>query len=237
MTQKNIQDKAERRALIQRFLDAETSVEEEKVLSGYFATHQPDDDEREVALLCNTIRNTFAFEEEHESDLSGEYEAIIQGRKSLKSTKLIAASILVLFAISFYLKSNQTAVVSKLSMIEKHTTGKAMALVSPDSVSQKAIGHDSIFRTIKAKTPYKTKQNVSPKQVKKAIKERLSTPEMIGRVRYLADIALKKDKEIEMIPIGNAAVIVSADTATPYKFLAIPYDNDGNMQLFALEDE
>ena len=60
---------------------------------------------------------------------------------------------------------------------------------------------------------------------------------MIGRVRYLADIALKKDKEIEMIPIGNAAVIVSADTATPYKFLAIPCDNDGNMQLFSLEDE
>lgn len=243
MSQTTIDNKAERMALIQRFLNAETSVEEEKVLSGYFATHQPDDDEREVALLCNTIRNTFAFEEEYESDLSGEYEAIIQGRKSLKSKKLIvyfsgiAASILVLFAISFYLKSNQTAVVSKLSMIEKHTTGKAMALVSPDSVSQKAIENDSIFRTIKAKTPYKTKQNVSPKQVKKAIKERLSTPEMIGRVRYLADIALKKDKEIEMIPIGNAAVIVSADTATPYKFLAIPYDNDGNMQLFALEDE
>jgi len=40
-----------------------------------------------------------------------------------------------------------------------------------------------------------------------------------------------------MIPIGNAAVIVSADTATPYKFLAIPCDNNGNMQLFALEDE
>lgn len=243
MNQKTIDNKAERMALIQRFLNAETSVEEEKELSGYFATHQPDDDEREVALLCNTIRNTFAFEEEHESDLSEEYEAIIQGRKSLKSKQLIvylsgiAASILVLFAISFYLKSNQTAVVSKLSTIERHTTGKAMALVSPDSVSQKTIENDSVFGTTKAKTPYKTKQNVSSKQVKRTIKERLSTPEMIGRVRYLADIALKKDKEIEMIPIGNAAVIVSADTATPYKFLAIPCDNNGNMQLFALEDE
>ena len=81
MNQTTIDNKAERMALIQRFLNAETSVEEEKELSGYFATHQPDDDEREVALLCNTIRNTFAFEEEHESDLSGEYEAIIQGRK------------------------------------------------------------------------------------------------------------------------------------------------------------
>ena len=51
MNQTTIDNKAERMALIQRFLNAETSVEEEKELSGYFATHQPDDDEREVALL------------------------------------------------------------------------------------------------------------------------------------------------------------------------------------------
>ena len=72
MNQTTIDNKAERMALIQRFLNAETSVEEEKVLSGYFATHQPDDDEREVALLCNIIRNTFSFDEEDEGDLSGE---------------------------------------------------------------------------------------------------------------------------------------------------------------------
>ena len=44
MIQKNIQDKAERRALVQRFLDAEASVEEEKLLASYFSAHQPEAD-------------------------------------------------------------------------------------------------------------------------------------------------------------------------------------------------
>ena len=97
--------------------------------------------------------------------------------------------------------------------------------------------NDTCAGSMKLEKSYKTRQNANPKRVKKAMKERLSTPEMIGQIRFLADIALKRDEAIEIIPIGKAAVVTSADAETNCKFLAIPCDDEGNMQLFALEDE
>ena len=78
MIQKNIQDKAERRALIQRFLDAEDSVEEEKLLASYFSAYQPEADERDVALLLGVLGTADGFEESVEADLSGVFEAVVQ---------------------------------------------------------------------------------------------------------------------------------------------------------------
>ena len=47
----NLQDKQERMALIQRYLDAETSIGEERILAEYLRNHAPDADEKAVAVL------------------------------------------------------------------------------------------------------------------------------------------------------------------------------------------
>ena len=106
MIRKDIQKKQERMALIQRFLDAETSVEEEKLLAGYFSSHQPEADEREVALLLGVLGTANGFEESVEDDLSEAFKAVVQShekawnrRRTIMWLTGIAASFLLLFAI------------------------------------------------------------------------------------------------------------------------------------------
>ena len=47
----DLADKNSRKALIERYLEAETSPAEEQRLRDWFARHQADADEREIALL------------------------------------------------------------------------------------------------------------------------------------------------------------------------------------------
>ncbi len=47
----NLNDKQERLALIERYLEADTTVLEERMLAEYYATHQPDDEEEPISDL------------------------------------------------------------------------------------------------------------------------------------------------------------------------------------------
>lgn len=47
----NLNDKQERLALIERYLEADTTVLEERMLAEYYATHQPDADEEPISDL------------------------------------------------------------------------------------------------------------------------------------------------------------------------------------------
>ena len=46
-----MEDKVTRRALIEKYLNAETTPEEERRLREWFASHEADEDERDFALL------------------------------------------------------------------------------------------------------------------------------------------------------------------------------------------
>lgn len=244
MTQKDIQNKQERMALIQRFLDAETSAEEEKLLADYFSAHQPEANEREVALLLGVLETANGFEESVEDDLSDAFEAVVQSHEKARNRRRpimwltgIAASLLLLFAIGKYVMQGDDETLSTLATVEKQPVSQNTAPSLLDSTARNALGNDTCATPMKFEKSHRTRQNAEPKRMKKAMKERLSTPEMIGQIRFLADIALQKDEAIEIIPMGNAAVVASADAKTDRVFLAFPDDDDGNMQLFALEDE
>lgn len=47
----NLNDKQERLLLIERYLDADTTVQEERMLAEYYATHTIDSDEEQIAEL------------------------------------------------------------------------------------------------------------------------------------------------------------------------------------------
>ena len=149
----------------------------------------------------------------------------------------IAALFLLLFAIGKHIMRGDEDLLSTLTTAEQQPAGQHTAPSLPDSTAKIMLENDTCAGSMKLEKSYKTRQNADPKRVKKAMKERLSTPEMIGQIRFLADIALERDEAIEIIPIGKAAVVTSADAETNCKFLAIPCDDEGNMQLFALEDE
>ena len=47
----NLNDKQERLVLIERYLEADTTLQEERMLAEYITLHQPDSDEEQVAAL------------------------------------------------------------------------------------------------------------------------------------------------------------------------------------------
>lgn len=53
----NLDNKQERLALAERFLDAETTVQEEQMLARYYATHPVESDEKEFAAMLAVSRS------------------------------------------------------------------------------------------------------------------------------------------------------------------------------------
>lgn len=51
----NIHNKSVRQRLIERYLNAETSLAEERCLQEYFRTNAPDKDEERVAMLLSAM--------------------------------------------------------------------------------------------------------------------------------------------------------------------------------------
>lgn len=102
----NLENKQVRVSLIKRYLDADTSVAEERALALYFRHHQPDADEHEVALLLLSpfpLENTVDVEE-HGEDA---YDRIVKKHAKRRvrlvlwsaTTAVAAIMLLVLVAV------------------------------------------------------------------------------------------------------------------------------------------
>lgn len=60
----NLEDKNIRKALAEKYLSAETSVEEEIALAGYYSDHQPEEDEKAfAAMLTATVEGWLLSDE------------------------------------------------------------------------------------------------------------------------------------------------------------------------------
>lgn len=95
----NLNDKKERLALIERYLEADTTVQEEQMLAEYYATHQPDADEEQIASLIKMSHPSA-------SDMidTTEFERITVRRKPVQmilrwSSVAAAATILLLVCL------------------------------------------------------------------------------------------------------------------------------------------
>ena len=97
----NLNDKQERLTLIERYLEADTTVQEERMLAEYYATHQPDADEKQISAL---IKMTHP----HASDMidTAEFDHITVRRKPVQmilkwSSVAAAAIVLLLLGLHF----------------------------------------------------------------------------------------------------------------------------------------
>ena len=103
----NLNNKEIRKALIAKYLDAETSPEEEKFLSDYYICHEADEDEREFAKMIR-MENSYASVLSDEG--AEEYDRIIMQTNSRPKRRTIrwmawASGIAASIALFFVLKS------------------------------------------------------------------------------------------------------------------------------------
>ena len=105
----NIDNKQERKALIERYLEAETTIAEERALAEYYAMNQPDADEAAFAKLVlagNTALKLLSNSGEREYDRLIESRHRIGFKRTLRWVAGIAATIAVVLVLRGLLLSN-----------------------------------------------------------------------------------------------------------------------------------
>ncbi len=94
----DIDNKLERKVLIERYLEADTTIAEERALAEYYAMNQPDADEAAFAKLVltgNTALNSLSNSGEREYDRLVENRHRIGFKRTLRWVAGIAAAIAV----------------------------------------------------------------------------------------------------------------------------------------------
>ena len=116
-----IENKQYRKALAERYLDADTTIREEQMLAEYYETHQPDDDEVQIATL---IKMTHAGA----SDMidTADFDRINKGGRPVRMIlrwSSVAAAAVILMLVSLHIghkqlqPENQTAI-STMQILE-----------------------------------------------------------------------------------------------------------------------
>lgn len=116
-----LENKQFRKALAERYLDADTTIREEQMLAEYYASHQPDEDEMQIAAL---IRMTHAGT----SDMidTADFDHITKGGKPVRMIlrwSSVAAAAVILMLVSLHIghkqlqPENQTAI-STMQILE-----------------------------------------------------------------------------------------------------------------------
>ena len=85
----NIQDKEYRKALVERYLDADTTPDEERRLMDFYATAEVDDDEKAIARLLNISAPSSQAYSQTKAD---EYDRLFGGEESTGASSRDSAS-------------------------------------------------------------------------------------------------------------------------------------------------
>jgi len=99
----NLNDKQERLTLIERYLEADTTVQEEQMLAEYYATHRPDADEEQVATL---IRMSYSEADASLMADTTEFDRITVRRKPVQMIlrwSSVAAAAIVLLLVCLHI--------------------------------------------------------------------------------------------------------------------------------------
>lgn len=98
----NIENKQYRKELMEKFLDAQTSLDEEMALYSFYSKNQADEDEQAEALLFVSLYSMPELHTEREE----EFDSIVQGQQRKSrwrgwsvAASIIAAAVIALFVI------------------------------------------------------------------------------------------------------------------------------------------
>lgn len=142
----NIEDKDIRRALIEKYLEAETTVSEEIALAQWFAAHAADPDEAAVAELISLNHpSAVILSEEGEA----EFDRIVGGpsaarrRKPARSALVYAAGIAaaVLLLVVLHTSSHKSPDFTPLEIAEQMNALMSIGMDEIESITAKPSGH------------------------------------------------------------------------------------------------
>lgn len=140
----DLADKNSRKALIERYLEAETTPAEEQRLRDWFARHQPEADEREIALLVGLAAPCASCLPELD-ETEAEFDRLVaaggngsnngngRGRRRLRWRAGIAAAAAAAIALFFFLRpaGSKEQPISPVAIAEGI---RQIMMLSPDEI-------------------------------------------------------------------------------------------------------
>lgn len=116
-------DRAIRKTLIERYLEAATTTDEEKLLRDWFATHPAEEDEREIALLLGMHAPLWHSlpemdEAVEEFDRVVEESERVQRRKIFRWTAMLGAAVAASVALFLWIVPMHTSSNSQLTPVQ-----------------------------------------------------------------------------------------------------------------------
>lgn len=146
----NIEDKDIRRALIERYLEAETTVSEEIALAQWFSTHEASPDEEAVAKLISLDHpsvEALSEEGEAEFDSMAGNQPAIRYRKPIRRTVIYVAGIAAaaLLFLVLHTTTSKTPDFTPLEIAEEMNALMNIGMDEIESISAKPSGHNILI--------------------------------------------------------------------------------------------
>lgn len=239
----DINNKEVRMRLVGRWLDTETTVDEERMLAEYYGSHRPDADEKEAAMLICAMQSMDTGALSDDEDLEKEYDRLMEkhsatgrGRRIMMRIAGVAAAAAVVLAM--VLKGLEYGggenEITALTGEEITAEIKEAKPLYADTRRQPSHSTAEQPRTaVKPKTAEKREAGRRRKQQEK----QASTTDMIEQMEVIESLGLAQNETFNIIPAGNAAVI-RANTVdkTAMTFLTVSSEEDGSLLIFTMEN-
>lgn len=146
----NIEDKDIRRALIEKYLNAETTVSEEIALSQWFAAHPAGPDEAAVAKLIGLDHpsvEALSEEGDVEFDRIAGHQPSVKSRKPVRQVILYAAGIAAaaLLVLALHTTTHKTPDFTPLEIAEEMNALMSIGMEEIESISAKPSGRNILI--------------------------------------------------------------------------------------------
>ena len=202
----NLNDQHTRLQLIERFLNAETTLEEECLLREYFSqnTNELTTEEKAVSQLLLLTGNT-SLKPEISKEKATEFDLLMKP-KSKKNAVLWIASIAAAIIIAFLLFSNQKSDESEGAQIAKVIERNPVLPLKEETkpketpvVAKTESTHPPVIKRKTARSELPKKTSSAPVKEEKTID--------LGEMMAVVNYDLEQIESYEMRPAGNAMIV------------------------------
>ena len=231
-----------RRQLIDRYLNSETTPEEERLLADYFLHHTPEKGEEDIALMLMAMQEMTSPDPTILSDAEQVFDALIRGSHPLQNGESlplpkdaspwkvrlfaisgIAATILVMLVMTWGYHARQgkgasmrpetVAMTQETVSLPRHHSPTGNRVLPSVATSQELSSAQVLHRgsSHQASPTFAKKKAVPTKSHQH--EDSMTVMDLIAKLQNFQALASANDEQIELRPVGDAAIITTSDSS------------------------
>lgn len=262
----NINHPRIRQQLIDRYMNSETTPEEERLLNDYFLHHTPEKEEEDVALMIRVMQGMASPNATITPDAEQVFDEIIRGahpsqegghhpsskktfpwRSRLFAVSGIAATILVMLVMAwgYHIHLSESASKRSKTVATVQETASLTKRHSP-SEDRKQLSlpmkQERIISQVIQSEPSHLAYPIAAK--KKLVstgshqhEDSMTVLDLVDKLQNFQALASANDEQIELRPVGDAAIITTSDSSgTRRSYLSFGPTEDHTLSFLVLDN-